>query len=67
VFAVLCNEPFNLTPEQVGKLTTWQVRNLYLCPRDEHGQVIVGRGETGAVPTLDELRRMREMMPDGDG
>jgi len=40
VCAVLCNEPFLLTPEQVGQLTPWQAANLYLCPRDDKGRVL---------------------------
>lgn len=29
VFAVLVREPFNLTVEQIGKLTPWQVKHIY--------------------------------------
>jgi hypothetical protein len=37
---VLCNEPFNLRPWEVERLTDYQIHALYLgCRRDKYGQV----------------------------
>lgn len=33
------DEPFQLSLEQVGRLTLWQVNNLYFRPRDSRGRL----------------------------
>lgn len=38
--ALLVNEPWKLRPWEIAQLTPWQVRNLYLCDRDEEGKVL---------------------------
>lgn len=37
--ALLCNEPFNLRPDEVGRLTLFQIRKLFLRKRDDKGVI----------------------------
>ncbi|MGE3804151.1 MAG: hypothetical protein AB7K24_05715 [Gemmataceae bacterium] len=39
--AVLANEPYRLTLEQIGKLTLYQVGQIYFPPRDRAGRLIL--------------------------
>lgn len=31
---------YHFTPEQIGKLTAWQIQNVYFHPKDKEGQAI---------------------------
>jgi hypothetical protein len=41
ILSVLCNEPFSLDVNQAKRLTLFQVKKLYLRPRDKNGQIIL--------------------------
>lgn len=45
--AILVNEPFGLSLDQVGRLTPWQVRNVYLIDRDPKTGLPVRKGQQG--------------------
>lgn len=42
MYAILANEPFNLLPEEIAKLTDWQIEEIYGHPRSR---------KTGALET----------------
>lgn len=53
--AVLANDPFWLTPDQIARLTPRQVQDLYFCDRDKNGMPVIGSRES---ITLQEAHRL---------
>ena len=48
--AILCNEPFYRTVDEVKKMTPVQVKKLFLCERDPDGHVLVKDIPVPTVP-----------------